>query len=152
MPGQLGLRMDEKSVGQKLGDLVDWFLLDRGVTLEFHHNPKHSGKLIPEYDHVFRWQGRRITERGLAMAMNAEFWSRDYRYSLPAVISTLTAKVWDHYLTSFAPPEWVLAASRPLPEKRPVGRPRKHPEPIDIPQPNERALREAVNMAGETHG
>lgn len=128
--------LNQKTPTQKLTELVDWFLQDKEISLEFSHNATHKGKIAPEYDCYFYWGGRRITDRALVMAMNADFLARDYKYAFSQVMSALTAKCWAHYLTNFVPPEWVLAASRPDMPKRGPGRPRKYPEPIAVPEPD----------------
>lgn len=111
---------------QKLSELAEWFVLDRGIDLKFSYNPKHSGRMIPEYDLYYYEQGRRVTDRCIAMQMATEFRNRNYNSTIPQCHAALTAFAWKHYLATFTPPEWITEASAPKPEKKPVGRPRKH--------------------------
>jgi hypothetical protein len=125
----------EKTQTQKLSDLVDWFLMDRQVMLEFSYNEHNKGKLIPEYDCYYYQVGRRVTERCLAMQMMTEFLTRDFKYSLSQIISALTAKAWEHYVNNYNPPEWVANQSLPIAERRPRGRPRTKLRKLALPSP-----------------
>ena len=116
---------------QKLSDLVAWFIDDKSVAIRFVPNVKMTGRLCPEYDHQYFMEGRRVTERGLAMSMLAEFQRRNYACSLSHVIAALTEHAWRHYVATVDYPEWMI---EPVSEfKRPRGRPRKHPEKIELP-------------------
>lgn len=79
-----------KTVVMKCSDMVEWFLIDRGVELVFQPNPKGNGKVVPEFDLWYIQSGRRITERALAMQILTELRNRNYNYSLAIVLAALT--------------------------------------------------------------
>lgn len=118
-----------RTVVQKLSDLIEWYLADREIELRFIPNVRRIGRLAPEFDFVFLMNGRRITERCLAMSIQSELARMNYDFSLGKTIGALTDISWRHYLSNQEYPEWL---KNELPEKvkRPVGRPRLHPPKI----------------------
>lgn len=124
-----------KTLNQQLPDLVDWYILDRQISIEFSYNDKARGKVVPEYDVWYFQNGRRITERAIAMGMLVEFMARNYKYSLAQIMSALTARSWEFYISNFNPPEWVLAQNKPIKEVRKPGRPKKYIR-VELPDPN----------------
>lgn len=131
---------------QKLGGMIDWFIMDRGISIEFSYNAKHNGKVIPEYDIWYFQNGRRVTERGVAMQAMTEFMARNYKWSIAQIIAALTARTWEHYINNFQPAEWITAMAKPVPEKRPPGRPRKFIR-VAIPEPDDEDYAEQVVTA-----
>lgn len=122
---------NKMSTTQKLSDLVEWFLADRGVELRFVPNKLRKGRIAPEWDFQYWINGRCITERGLAFLITCELARLNYRYTLASVLSHLTEHAWRHYVANCEYPEWLKPAKVEL--KRPPGRPRKRPVTIALP-------------------
>lgn len=120
---------------QKLPELIEWFLSSKEVELKFVPNERRIGRLAPEWDFVYWLDGRRITERALAMGMATEFSRMNYGFSLGKVIAALTAIAWQHYVSNQEYPAWMKAEAKYEP-LRPVGRPRKHPKKISMEELN----------------
>jgi hypothetical protein len=113
--------------GKKANEMIEWFLMDRNVELQFQENEKRRGMISPEFDFHFYLDGRRITQRGLAMQIVCECLRRNYRVSLPMVLAGLTELSWRYYVQQQEYPDWLVEESRPLPLRRPRGRPRVKP-------------------------
>jgi hypothetical protein len=117
----------------KCSDMVEWFLVDRGVELRFQPNPKGIGKVVPEFDLWYLQDGRRITERTLAMQIMTELRNRNYNYSLAVVIAALTTHAWQFYVANQEYPEWMRKDCEQIEARRPPGRPRKNPKRLPLP-------------------
>jgi len=125
----------EGSIIQRVSSMVEWFLMDRNVEVVFRPNPHGRGRIIPEFDAMYQMDGRLITERCLAMCIMSELMRRNYRYTLPQIISCLTEQCWKYYISHQDYPQWLMAeALRPI-VKRPRGRPRKLPKPLPEAEP-----------------
>lgn len=127
MPRGGGLMPDgKKTEVQKLGDLVEWYLSDKEVELKFVPNEKKMGRLAPEYDFCYLVDGRRITERALAMSILTELSRMNYSVSLGKTICAMTDIAWKHYIANQEYPAWLRDDFIPV-IKRPRGRPRVRP-------------------------
>ena len=124
---------ESKTVVMKCSDMVEWFLVDRGVELLFQPNPKRIGKVVPEFDLWYLQDGRRITERTLAMQIMTELRNRNYNYSLAIVIAALTTHAWQYYVANHEYPEWMQENAQQIEPRRPPGRPRKNPKRVALP-------------------
>lgn len=127
-----------RSVVQKLPDLVEWYLTDRSVSLTFEHDPQGKGQLAPEYKFCYHMDNRRITERGLSMAILTELSRKNYNYTLAKIVSALNEIAWRHYVEN----QDYSAHWDGLPPTKPRGRPRKTPPKIivdefEIPPPKD---------------
>lgn len=134
----MALELGDKSVIQKLPDLVEWYLQTKDIRLRFVPNNNRKGVINPDFDFEYWSDGRRISERALAMRIITTLCELDYAYSLARVISALTEHSWRYFISNQEYPPWLTL--EPI-IKRPRGRPRIHP-PTEIKVP-------AVNTVAE---
>jgi hypothetical protein len=120
-----------KTVTQRLAELVEWFILDKSVELKFVPEPERKGRLSPEFKFEYWMDGRRITERCLAMCIMTALQEKDYNFNLAKIIAALTYLSWQNYVATQPYPEW-LKKPEEVKVRRPVGRPRIHPKIVKV--------------------
>lgn len=123
--------IEKKTTVQKLPDLVEWYLLDKKVELRFVPQKLHRGKIAPEFEFQYWIDGRRITERGLAMCIATDLNAKDYNYNLAKIICALTSLSWQNYVATQKYPEWFRDESVKV-HRKPKGRPRTHPKVLEF--------------------
>jgi len=111
---------------QKLSELVEWFISDRSIELKFTRNELNKGTLAPEFNFIYLYENRRVTERCLAMLIMTELARRNYNYQLSKIIGTLTEFSWRHYMAHQQYPASMQSDTPKI--RKPVGRPRKEPK------------------------
>lgn len=116
-----------------LSDLVEWYLSDRQVELKFVPTKAGGGgKIAPEFDFQYFLDGRRVTDRTLAMLIMTELARRNYAFNLARVIASLTEHSWRNYVDTFEYPDHLRNADAEYIPKRPEGRPRKYAQRIEF--------------------
>lgn len=130
VPGQ-GADGSKQTVVQKLPTLIEWYLSSNEVELKFVPNDRRAARLAPEFDFEYWMNDRRISERALSMIIQTELARMNYSFSLGKIIGGLTALAWGNYIENCEYPQWMRDGPAIVP-KRPRGRPRKHPKPIDF--------------------
>lgn len=120
----------DTTLNQKVNGLVAWYLQDKGVELRFVPNPKKIGRIAAEYDFHYYVDGRRITERALAMRIVSDMKDKGYGFLISTVLCAMTEQAWRYYVATVEYPEWMIEPESRV--RRPRGRPRKHPPRIDL--------------------
>jgi len=123
-------RQANTSLNQRVNGLVAWYLQDKGVELRFVPNEKKTGKIAAEFDFHYYKDGRRITERALAMCIVSDMKDKGYAFLISTVLCAMTEQAWRYYVATQEYPEWLIEPEAQL--RRPKGRPRKNPKKFDL--------------------
>jgi hypothetical protein len=108
----------------------------RAVLCAGPHRRQHS----PQYNFHFEIDSRRVTEKTLTILICCELMRRDYTFSLPKILAALVEQAWGRYVATVPYPEWMKNDVEEGKERRPVGRPRKHPKVLIEGKVGRRAL------------
>lgn len=122
---------------EQLHDYVEAWCIEKGIELVFSANERNTGRLVPEYDHIFILNGRKVGEITLCHLIRSDLLHYAMKTTASDIKAVLTRLAWDHYIKEIEYPEWMKYEGIKRP-KRKRGRPRTKPKVVAVDSETDR--------------